>query len=323
MHRIATTDVRPPRQRNDKIPVELERICLKAMSRDPTHRYPTALDMATELRRFAQGESPDRSTRFHLNATWGRLGCTVVVMALLLIAVVPAYFATRDARQVAITSNSREQSRVDVQDALPPQPSVAEPEQLASGVAIERFDIRVYGQGKSGLSIDDPASRPIVNGDQIRFSIRLSQPAHVYLAWIDTTGTPQELYPLDPERGLQPDVPVTEVESPQAPDRGWPVIGRPGMEQAVLLVSRTKLPDRLRSLTTLLAIEPKEASDPREVVWYRSGEGPAEGSVERGLHRGLGSQSQAIDEPILQLIGRLREHFDAVRIIGIAHAAQE
>ncbi len=322
MQRIATTDVRPPRQRSDKIPVEMERICLKAMSRDPPHRYPTALDMATDLRRFIQDESSDRSPRFHLRTTWGRVGCTVVAMALLLLAVVPAYY-TRHSWRMASNIDSASRSKNNLEIASPGPPLPVAPDQPAPVPSIERFEIRVYGQGKPGLLIDDPASRPIVNGDQIRFSIQLSQPAHVYLAWIDTTGAPQELYPLDPERGMQPDVPIAELESPEEPDRGWPVIGSPGMENAVLLVSRAKLPDALQSFTSLLAIKPRKASDPREVVWYRFVEGSAAGSVERGLHRGLGSQAEAIDEPILQLMGRLRKQFDAVGIVGIAHATQK
>jgi serine/threonine protein kinase/formylglycine-generating enzyme required for sulfatase activity len=52
-------DPRPPRQINDLIPRELERICLKAMSNRVADRYPTALDLAFDLRSFlAAGNSP-------------------------------------------------------------------------------------------------------------------------------------------------------------------------------------------------------------------------------------------------------------------------
>ena len=49
---IATTEARPPRQIDDTIPKELERICLKALSKRATERYNTALDMAEDLREF-------------------------------------------------------------------------------------------------------------------------------------------------------------------------------------------------------------------------------------------------------------------------------
>ena len=49
---IATVEVRPPRQINDSIPRELERICLKALAKRSTERYTTARDMAEDLRYF-------------------------------------------------------------------------------------------------------------------------------------------------------------------------------------------------------------------------------------------------------------------------------
>jgi serine/threonine protein kinase len=50
--RIATLEARPPRQLDDAIPQELERICLKAMSKRAVDRYTTAWDLAQDLRRF-------------------------------------------------------------------------------------------------------------------------------------------------------------------------------------------------------------------------------------------------------------------------------
>ena len=46
---IGSGEVRPPRQIDDSIPRELESICLKAIARDPSRRYTTALDLARDL----------------------------------------------------------------------------------------------------------------------------------------------------------------------------------------------------------------------------------------------------------------------------------
>ena len=54
MDLIATTEARPPRMIDDTIPKELERICLKAMSKRASDRYNTARDMAEDLRAFLQ-----------------------------------------------------------------------------------------------------------------------------------------------------------------------------------------------------------------------------------------------------------------------------
>ena len=54
MEQITTTEPRPPRQIDDTIPKELERICLKALSKRASERYTTAKDMAEDLRVFLQ-----------------------------------------------------------------------------------------------------------------------------------------------------------------------------------------------------------------------------------------------------------------------------
>jgi eukaryotic-like serine/threonine-protein kinase len=49
---IATTEARPPRQIDDTIPKELERICLTATSKRVSDRYTTGRDIAEDLREF-------------------------------------------------------------------------------------------------------------------------------------------------------------------------------------------------------------------------------------------------------------------------------
>jgi len=57
LDQVATHDPRPPRQIDDAIPRELERICLKAMSKRATERYPTASDIAEDLQHFVRTDS--------------------------------------------------------------------------------------------------------------------------------------------------------------------------------------------------------------------------------------------------------------------------
>jgi serine/threonine protein kinase len=49
LEQVASAEARPPRQIDDTIPRELERICLKAMAKRASERYTTALDMAEDL----------------------------------------------------------------------------------------------------------------------------------------------------------------------------------------------------------------------------------------------------------------------------------
>ena len=52
LERIKTLEPCLPRQLDNSIPKELERICLKALSKRASDRYTTALDMAEDLRHF-------------------------------------------------------------------------------------------------------------------------------------------------------------------------------------------------------------------------------------------------------------------------------
>ncbi len=52
LEQITSLEARPPRQWVDTIPNELERICLKALSKRASERYTTGKDMADDLRHF-------------------------------------------------------------------------------------------------------------------------------------------------------------------------------------------------------------------------------------------------------------------------------
>jgi serine/threonine protein kinase len=52
LQQVVSLDPQPPRQVDDSIPKELERICLKALSKRAADRYSTAQEMADDLRHF-------------------------------------------------------------------------------------------------------------------------------------------------------------------------------------------------------------------------------------------------------------------------------
>jgi serine/threonine protein kinase len=60
IHRIENDPPVPPRQVDRKIPIDLETIVLKALAKEPNHRFSTAEEFAAELRRFVDGR-PIRS----------------------------------------------------------------------------------------------------------------------------------------------------------------------------------------------------------------------------------------------------------------------
>jgi serine/threonine protein kinase len=53
---VLEDEPRPPRQLHDKVPRDLETICLKAMAKTPARRYATGHELADDLQRFLRGE---------------------------------------------------------------------------------------------------------------------------------------------------------------------------------------------------------------------------------------------------------------------------
>lgn len=87
LHQILNEDPRPLRQLDRAIPVELETIVLKALSKLPSERYATAGEMAADLRRFLN-EIPIHARRPQLidrTRKWMRRHPTIVGAAVVLL----------------------------------------------------------------------------------------------------------------------------------------------------------------------------------------------------------------------------------------------
>jgi WD40 repeat protein len=56
LRQVTEDDPRPPRRVNERVPRDLETVCLKAMSKEPARRYRTAAEFGADLRRFLAGE---------------------------------------------------------------------------------------------------------------------------------------------------------------------------------------------------------------------------------------------------------------------------
>jgi tetratricopeptide (TPR) repeat protein len=62
LRRVSADAPTPPRARRPDVPRDLESVCLKCLEKDPHRRYPTAAELADDLRRYLAGE-PIRARR--------------------------------------------------------------------------------------------------------------------------------------------------------------------------------------------------------------------------------------------------------------------
>lgn len=56
LHQVLHDEPAPPRRLNDRIPRDLDTICLKALAKEPRLRYQSAAALAADLRRYLRGE---------------------------------------------------------------------------------------------------------------------------------------------------------------------------------------------------------------------------------------------------------------------------
>jgi eukaryotic-like serine/threonine-protein kinase len=100
--KIASEDPPSPRQLNPAIPIDLETIVLKAMSKEPGERYPTAEEFAVDLECFCEGKKIKAQRRGLADrlARWLRrhpAGLGMVVTAMTALLVMALGFATYSA----------------------------------------------------------------------------------------------------------------------------------------------------------------------------------------------------------------------------------
>jgi len=123
LDQVMHDEPRPPRRLIDKIPRDLETICLKALSKSPARRYTSAAAMADDLRRFLGGEPIQARPVGRLERFWrwcrrnpvvaGLLAA--VAVSLVLGTTVSIYYALRarqgeyDAQTSATLAREREQ----------------------------------------------------------------------------------------------------------------------------------------------------------------------------------------------------------------------
>jgi len=156
MQQVISDEPRNPRSLNNYVPADLETICLKAMEKDASRRYPTAQELADDLKRWLRSE-PIRARRigsFGRASRWCRRNPSLALMTgtalflLVLIAVgsTAAFFRIAAARDRERDAGDRERvARIEAERNL-----------QAARRAVEEF----VAMSDNRL-LDEPGSQPL------------------------------------------------------------------------------------------------------------------------------------------------------------------
>ena len=227
---------KPPRQIDDSIPVELERICLKCLAKPVAERYTTAADLAADLRRALsppaatpQTEPPVAFTPAPQPAKGRRrlgprsirwlVGCA---LALTLAWLLLKFFGGPIALQSMF----------------------GRPQQQANPVAGSQLvrDFRVFryhGENVSPLGEIGAASPAAMLDDDVRVSVQLAAPRYCYLLALNPDGSVQLCVPENEET-----VParVEKFDFPTAGTHYFGLTDGAGLQAFVLIASEQPLP---------------------------------------------------------------------------------
>ena len=171
IHRIENDPPVPPRQLDRKIPRDLETIVLKALAKDPNHRFASAQELAAELRRFVENRPIHSRPIPYYQQFWrwckrnpwlatANVTAAALTTILAIVSTVAA-FIYRDRNQQAVRDNLRIQ-RAENEDPRAALRGLASPGsrrslQPADGAAIRRP--RRPGQGGRDRQGPEAASR--------------------------------------------------------------------------------------------------------------------------------------------------------------------
>jgi len=293
---ILNREPKPPRQIDDSVPGEVERIALKCLAKQPTDRYNTAADLAADLRRW-QSSLPGAVVAHGKRMLLLRraiLGSAAAIAAIAILALVIRFTSPRGQQSSQPLTGS-----IDVQVWDPKDPE------------------------RRGLSLTDPGALPLRTGDQVRLQVSVSRPSYLYVVWIDADGQPAPVYPWERgDWGSRPDQeqPISALSLPQERDRGWSMKGPAGAETLLLLARATPLP-RDVSIGALLSDFPRPPLQDARTVVRMTDQG-----VQRQTDRGPElSDPHRIEDPELFvqrfLATRLTPHFQLLHGIRFANGA--
>jgi serine/threonine protein kinase len=291
----------PPRKLRAEVPVALDHLIMRLLSKRPADRPASAREVAETLQAIEAGKAlPPPSRRRWLVKGAGVAGLAVALA-------------------LAIWFFPRKQGSAGEPDV--PVPLLG-----------ESMNVLVWSEqaGKKGVEVRRSGALPVRNGEQVQLEVSLNQPAHLYLLWIDSEGDLAPLYPWNRGNKLEvtdpkapPPVvgPVASLRSPPGEGQGWKMAGPSGLETVVLLARRTPLPADFSLVEKIGKQARLELRNPLEVAvrgWERGGPVSRE-ALPPDLFRRLEHEAAPIEESLMRMMRRLKDDFELIRLVQFAH----
>jgi serine/threonine protein kinase len=280
-------EIVPPRQVNPRIPAAVERICLRALAAEPARRHPSAAALACDLRRWLLW----RRLRWAFAA--GLAG--VLLVGLLVWWVLPG-----------------------------------RPVEEKKPLRVESFSVLgSYNTRRDWadlLTEDRSRALPLPNGEMIHVALKLNQPAHVYVVYLDSEGDATPLYPWNEteitveslDATPADDKPVLTVANPPWP-HGWALQGKKSLDTVLVLADRAPLGPGRKLGGMIRNRTPAPFSNDGEVVVRAFDEGQPITQESQDVKRGPAKLARKIDNELLALLTPLSQAFEIVRAVRFSH----
>jgi hypothetical protein len=218
--------------------------------------------------------------------------------------------------------------------AAPTTGTASAPRAVAASTTIyqpltAKFSVLVRGadRRKEPVAVEEPGALPVHDGGAMYLEVQLSEPAFVYLVWLDCQGRLSPLYPWNNESLTVTDINETppkrratdRVFSPML-GRDWPFSSGEGLETVFLLASRTALPHTVKLGDFFHDLPAGKLREPGELVVLSLDDDKQTVTTLASKHRGDDIAAESSDDSLKQCLRTLCQHFEIVQAVRFAHA---
>jgi hypothetical protein len=296
----------PPRTVDDKIPIALEEICLKAMAKSPADRYRTSADMAAALRTAMSAAPPSR------RGMWYTLAAGGAAAAIALVVWGPWRKHDRNAHAGTPVLNAASTNEI---ANLVVEKIGSQTVHLQPGTPKLAIDFQRAGE-KGVFNAYDGRKLVIREGDKLQFHISIlgNEPRYLYVYCYDVDGKADRKWPLNEQ--LDNQKPVTHLDLPDPNDENmwYPADAQRGAETVLVAVRAAPLAaDLLKQFDAIPAYSSGRIQ--LDDVFHFASE-----KLSKEITRGLGGVVQSLKNPLSpDFQQNLKNNFDIFHGMVIPH----